>query len=102
MSTSLFDLLGQHAPDNLAPADRWQKHAECRFEDPDLFHPIGTTGPAITQTEEAKAVCRRCPVRETCLQWAFDHHEHTGVWGGLSEAERRRLKRQARSNRTAQ
>ncbi|MFE9850270.1 WhiB family transcriptional regulator [Streptomyces sp. NPDC005576] len=71
----------------------WRHHAACREEDPDLFFPIGTTGTAMIQTEEAKAVCHTCPVMETCLQWALDSNEETGVWGGLSEDERRRLRR---------
>ncbi|KFG77130.1 WhiB family transcriptional regulator [Streptomyces mutabilis] len=73
--------------------DDWREHAECRTEDPDLFFPIGTTGPAALQTEQAKAVCRRCPVREQCLRWALDTGQSIGVWGGTSEMERRALKR---------
>ncbi|PAK25061.1 transcription factor WhiB [Streptomyces sp. alain-838] len=73
--------------------DNWREHAECRTEDPDLFFPIGTTGPAALQTEQAKAVCRRCPVREQCLRWALDTGQSIGVWGGTSEMERRALKR---------
>ncbi|MFJ3142051.1 WhiB family transcriptional regulator [Streptomyces halstedii] len=82
--------------------DNWRTHAACRDEDPDLFFPIGTTGPALVQTEEAKAVCRGCPVRQQCLDWALENNQDTGVWGGLGETERRTLKRrsrrQARSN----
>jgi WhiB family transcriptional regulator, redox-sensing transcriptional regulator len=53
----------------------------------DLFFPDkGGTNSA------AKAVCRSCPVRTSCLQWALDHDERFGVWGGLSERERRRLR----------
>ncbi|MFE9058064.1 WhiB family transcriptional regulator [Streptomyces mutabilis] len=73
--------------------DNWREHAECRTEDPDLFFPLGTTGPAALQTEQAKAVCRRCPVREQCLRWALDTGQSIGVWGGTSEMERRALKR---------
>ncbi|MGD0687735.1 MAG: WhiB family transcriptional regulator, partial [Streptosporangiaceae bacterium] len=40
----------------------WRHHAACQDEDPELFFPIGNTGPALVQIEEAKAVCRRCPV----------------------------------------
>ncbi len=47
------------------------------------------------QTEEAKAVCRRCSVREACLRWALDMDQFTGVWGGTSEAERRALRERA-------
>jgi WhiB family redox-sensing transcriptional regulator len=68
--------------------------AACVDEDPELFFPIGDTGPALLQIEEAKAVCRRCPLMESCLQGALDRNE-SGVWGGLSEKERRSLKRRA-------
>lgn len=78
----------------------WRHHAACREFDPELFFPIGNTGPALLQIEEAKAVCRRqCPVMEQCLQWALDTNQHDGVWGGLSEDERRAMKRRAARNR---
>ncbi|MEV5342669.1 WhiB family transcriptional regulator [Streptomyces sp. NPDC052773] len=73
----------------------WREQAACRHEDPDLFFPIGTSGPALMQTEQAKAICRRCPVREPCLQWALETDQTIGVWGGTSETERRALKRRA-------
>ncbi|WP_326696148.1 WhiB family transcriptional regulator [Streptomyces sp. NBC_01754] len=76
--------------------DNWRTHAACRDEDPDLFFPIGTTGPALVQAEEAKAVCRACPVRERCLEWALENGQESGVWGGLGETERRALKRRSR------
>ncbi|MEW2426003.1 WhiB family transcriptional regulator [Streptomyces nigra] len=69
--------------------------AACVGEDPELFFPIGDTGPALLQIEEAKAVCRRCPLIESCLQDALDRNETSGVWGGLSETERRTVKRRA-------
>ncbi|MFF9687893.1 WhiB family transcriptional regulator [Streptomyces sp. NPDC014623] len=83
--------------------DNWRTHAACREEDPDLFFPIGSTGPALVQAEEAKAVCGACPVREQCLDWALENSQDAGVWGGLDENERRALKRrrarqQARSH----
>ena len=57
-------------------------------------------GPAIMQIEEAKAVCRRCDVVDTCLKWALESGQDAGVWGGLSEDERRALKRRnARARR---
>ncbi|MFJ1896165.1 MULTISPECIES: WhiB family transcriptional regulator [unclassified Streptomyces] len=74
----------------------WRERAACREEDPDLFFPIGTTGPALVQTEDAKAVCRGCPVRAECLRWALENGQDTGVWGGLGEDERRALKRRSR------
>ncbi|WP_217242745.1 WhiB family transcriptional regulator [Streptomyces sp. AC555_RSS877] len=81
--------------------DNWRDHAACRQEDPDLFFPIGSTGPALVQQEQAKAVCRRCPVREQCLQWALDTGQTLGVWGGTSENERRALRRRAGSRRNS-
>ncbi|MGW3633562.1 WhiB family transcriptional regulator [Streptomyces sp. NPDC005122] len=73
--------------------DNWRESAACRTVDPDLFFPIGSTGPALPQVEEAKAVCRRCPVRDECLRWALDTGQTIGVWGGTSENERRTLRR---------
>jgi len=71
----------------------WRHEAACRDEDPELFFPIGNTGPALSQIDEAKIVCRRCPVVEPCLQWALESGQDAGVWGGLSGDERRALKR---------
>jgi WhiB family redox-sensing transcriptional regulator len=77
-----------------APEDDWRQYALCRDEDPDLFFPEGTSGPAERQVEEAKAVCRRCAVMSACLAWALETGQDAGVWGGASEEERRVLKRQ--------
>ena len=74
----------------------WRHHAACQDEDPELFFPIGNTGPALVQIEEAKGVCQRFPVLEPCLQWALESGQDAGVWGGLSEDERRELKRTTR------
>jgi WhiB family redox-sensing transcriptional regulator len=71
----------------------WRHEAACRHEDPELFFPIGETGPALLQIEQAKAVCRTCPVSEACLSWALESGQEAGVWGGLSEEERRLLRR---------
>ncbi|WEH43280.1 WhiB family transcriptional regulator [Streptomyces sp. NBC_01218] len=76
--------------------ENWRTRAACREEDPDLFFPIGSTGPALHQTEEAKAVCNACPVREECLRWALENNQDSGVWGGLAEDERRAFKRRDR------
>ncbi|WCD91135.1 Transcriptional regulator WhiB1 (plasmid) [Streptomyces xanthophaeus] len=77
----------------------WRHNAVCRDEDPELFFPIGTTGPALMQIHEAKAVCCRCPVMEQCLRWALESGQGEGVWGGLSEGERRAMKRRAARSR---
>jgi WhiB family redox-sensing transcriptional regulator len=71
----------------------WRHRAACRDEDPELFFPIGNTGPALLQIEEAKAVCRSCAVMDDCLAWALESGQDAGVWGGTSEDERRALKR---------
>jgi WhiB family transcriptional regulator, redox-sensing transcriptional regulator len=71
----------------------WRHRALCRDEDPELFFPIGNTGPAIVQLEQAKAVCRRCPVTDECLSWALESGQDAGIWGGMGEDERRALKR---------
>lgn len=74
----------------------WVHHARCKDEDPELFFPIGTTGPAAIQTERAKLVCTQCDVRSECLEWAMATGQDAGVWGGLSEEERRSLRRARR------
>jgi WhiB family redox-sensing transcriptional regulator len=71
----------------------WRHRAACRDEDPELFFPIGTTGPSLLQVDEAKAVCQRCDAVDECLSWALDSDQDAGVWGGLSEDERRAVKR---------
>lgn len=71
----------------------WRHHAACRDEDPELFFPIGDSGPALVQIEDAKEVCRSCPVVDSCLRWALESGQDGGVWGGMSEDERRALKR---------
>jgi WhiB family transcriptional regulator, redox-sensing transcriptional regulator len=78
----------------------WRNQAACLDEDPELFFPIGNTGPALLQMDEAKAVCHRCEVVETCLKLAIESYKDAGVFGGLSEDERRALKRRnARARR---
>jgi WhiB family redox-sensing transcriptional regulator len=81
-----------------APVD-WRHRSACRDEDPELFFPVGNTGPALQQIEEAKKVCNRCLVINECLKWALESGQEAGVWGGLSEDERRALKRRAARNR---
>ncbi|MFH8371410.1 WhiB family transcriptional regulator [Streptomyces sp. NPDC018031] len=77
-------------------------NAACSDADPELFFPTGNTGPALLQIEEAKGVCTsRCPVIDQCLRWAIDNNVQHGVWGGLSEDERRRMKRHSARNHSA-
>ena len=70
----------------------WRHKAACLDEDPELFFPIGNTGPALLQIEEAKQVCRRCDVRDACLQWALQLGVDDGVFGGLDARERRAVR----------
>jgi len=70
----------------------WSERAACLCEEPELFFPIGNTGPALMQIEEAKAVCNRCSVTDACLSFALEFGHDAGVWGGLTEDERRALK----------
>ena len=77
----------------------WRHEAICRHEDPETFFPVGNTGHALQQIEEAKKICNRCPVKEPCLAWALESGQDSGVWGGLSEDERRAMKRRAARNR---
>jgi WhiB family redox-sensing transcriptional regulator len=70
----------------------WRDNAACLGENPELFFVTGNTGPAQRQIEEAKAICHRCEVIDACLRWASESGQETGVWGGLSENERRTLK----------
>jgi WhiB family redox-sensing transcriptional regulator len=74
--------------------DDWRDNSACRDTDPDLFFPVGTTGPAIEQIETAKAVCRACDVQKSCLDYALTTNQDSGIWGGTSEEERRALRRQ--------
>ncbi len=66
----------------------WQRSANCLGVDPDLFFPERGGS-----TREAKEVCRGCVVQQECLQYALNNSEKFGIWGGLSERERRRLRR---------
>jgi WhiB family redox-sensing transcriptional regulator len=82
----------------------WRNRAACLEENPELFFPIGNSGPAQAQIAEAKAVCARCPVLAECRAWALDNPKlaEFGVFGGMSEDERRAAVRRARrSRRTA-
>ena len=76
---------------DVAPAitdDQWQERALCAQTDPEAFFPEKGGS-----TREAKRICLGCEVRDACLEYALAHDERFGIWGGLSERERRRLKR---------
>ncbi len=68
--------------------EQWQERALCAQTDPEAFFPEKGGS-----TREAKRICLGCEVRDECLDYALAHDERFGIWGGLSERERRRLKR---------
>lgn len=74
----------------------WQSRAACLGMDPGIFFPV-----TDAEADEVKAICARCPVAEECLEFALDTRQHDGVWGGLTEAERRRLRRRRRREERA-
>ena len=74
--------------------DTWRDFALCRDTDPELFFPVGTTGLAIVAIDHAKRVCSQCTVTQECLDFALDTNQDSGIWGGLSEEERRAIRRQ--------
>ncbi len=84
-------------------SDEWRRNAACRDTDPDLFFPVGTTGPAIEQIANAKAVCQQCEAQTACLEFAIATNQDSGIWGGTSEEERRQLRKKYnnRGRRTA-
>jgi len=67
----------------------WQDLANCRGADPDLFFPERGAS-----TRTAKGICRECSVKNECLEFAIVSSEKFGIWGGLSERERRKIRRQ--------
>ena len=80
-------------------ADDWRLAALCRETDLNLFFPSGTPAPTAEQIEAAKAVCHRCTVRAECLEFALITNQESGVWGGTTEEERRKLRRSWRARR---
>lgn len=68
----------------------WQERALCAQTDPEAFFPEKGGS-----TREAKRICLGCEVRAECLEYALQHDERFGIWGGLSERERRKLKKRA-------
>lgn len=75
----------------------WIQQAACADEDPELFFPVGTSGPAERDQEAAKGVCERCPVARQCLTYAVRTGQMAGVWGGKDENELAALRRRRRA-----
>lgn len=80
--SELFEMGGEE--------QEWQERALCAQTDPEAFFPEKGGS-----TREAKRICAGCEVRSECLEYALEHDERFGIWGGLSERERRKLKRRA-------
>ncbi|MCF1648521.1 MULTISPECIES: WhiB family transcriptional regulator [Streptomyces] len=76
----------------------WLRSAACVDEDPELFFPVGTAGPALRDVSAAKRVCARCPVTDQCLSFALSSGQTSGVWGGTGEEERDALLRTTRND----
>jgi WhiB family redox-sensing transcriptional regulator len=74
--------------------DDWRTEAACRSTEPEVFFPIGSTGNALDQIAAAKRVCAQCEVVSACLDFALATNQESGVWGGTSEDERRKLRKQ--------
>lgn len=75
----------------------WRHRSACRDEDPELFFPItekrGRDGRDNADVQEAKAICRRCPVTGDCLTWALTSGQDSGIWGATTSDERREMRR---------
>ena len=85
----LFGVAGAYAnPDSDALA--WQAEALCAQTDPEAFFPEKGGS-----TRDAKKICGGCEVKAQCLDYALENDERFGIWGGLSERERRKLKKRA-------
>ena len=69
----------------------WRSAAACRSSDPDLFFPVSSAGIAQREIAEALAVCARCPVQAPCREFALRTRQQHGIWGGMTEHERRQL-----------
>jgi WhiB family redox-sensing transcriptional regulator len=88
MQVTVTEFIQMVRPEPGDGAQRWQERANCLGVDPDLFFPERGAS-----TREAKGVCRGCEVKDECLEYALAHGEKFGIWGGLSERERRRVRR---------
>jgi WhiB family transcriptional regulator, redox-sensing transcriptional regulator len=80
---------------NYEPIEAWKEDGRCRGLGERVtivFYPERGGN-----TKEAKAICKKCPVKQTCLDYALENNMTDGIWGGMTEGERKRLKRQRRA-----
>ncbi|HEY1645300.1 MAG TPA: WhiB family transcriptional regulator [Candidatus Saccharimonadales bacterium] len=78
----------------MSDKNSWRSRAKCRGYDPDFFHP--EEGGDV---DGNKKFCFGCPVIDECLEYALEHREQRGIWGGTSERQRRRIATQRRTQR---
>lgn len=91
---SLMELLRR--PEEVSPlAQPWRARGSCRGIDPAIFYPPEDDD---VMADAAKSICAGCSVRQACLQFALNQREKHGVWGGMTERERRRVLRQRRKS----
>ncbi|GAA3946660.1 WhiB family transcriptional regulator [Pseudoclavibacter caeni] len=86
----LRGVAGLEAPEAAEDGFDWQAEALCAQTDPEAFFPEKGGS-----TRDAKRICQSCAVRAQCLEYALENDERFGIWGGLSERERRKLRRRA-------
>jgi len=80
--------MGMEAMIEILPAPGWFKEAVCRGLEPDIFFPISGRPNRVITT-----LCGNCPVQQDCLEYALEHDELEGIWGGLGKKDRVRLRR---------
>jgi WhiB family redox-sensing transcriptional regulator len=80
--------------------ESWRDRAACRGMETDLFFPDGTIGPALADMDQARRICRDCPARAQCLDWALENGAAFGIWGGRTEDERRTIRQRLVSTRS--
>jgi WhiB family redox-sensing transcriptional regulator len=80
---------------------KWIDVAECTKEsvDPELFFPSGNTDKTVEMIDIAKGICNKCFAKQNCIDWSIEHKIDAGIWGGLSEEERRTIRRKIRNKK---
>jgi|HubBroStandDraft_1064217.scaffolds.fasta_scaffold971353_1 WhiB family redox-sensing transcriptional regulator len=73
--------------------DDWRSQGACLHADPDVFFPISAAGASAPQIRMARAICAGCVVRVACTDFAVEHRDVQGIWGGTTDDERKKLRR---------
>jgi WhiB family transcriptional regulator, redox-sensing transcriptional regulator len=87
-------------PGRTVTSGSWAERSACRTVEPELFFPVSAKGRSQVDAARARMVCQSCPVCAACLDFALVTHQSDGIWGGLTEDERRRLPRPATQGRS--